>query len=233
MTPWKPLFLSIILIFCGSIGTASAAIIYDNGVPDLRTASFSDFSPLADDNPQQLADNFLLQPGATTITTVQWFGAYAPGNTPPATDNFTIRIFEDDGGLPMVNHLHQFQVGNTVNREDTFARLFNFFPVFKYESDIAPITLTASTTYWLSVINNTSQDLSDDWGWATAAPFGVNDAFRDFDGDPWVLDQSTPAQFAFRLRDDTLTAVPIPSSMLLFGTALAGWIITSRRKNAS
>ena len=82
---------------------AMAGIIFNNGAPDLNNAGESDF-----DFPFQQADNFSLAPGAETIRDVHWWGIYAFINTPTAPDNFTIRIFADNGGVPAVNSLFNF-----------------------------------------------------------------------------------------------------------------------------
>jgi len=75
-------------------GGVSAAVIYDNGATvNNATASDSDF-------PFFLADNFVLQQGANTISDVHWTGIYAFDNIPSATDSFTIQLFADSGGLP-------------------------------------------------------------------------------------------------------------------------------------
>jgi hypothetical protein len=45
--------------------------------------------------------------------------------------------------------------GSAVNRADTGVDLFGL-DLFSYAVDIAPLTLAAGTTFWLSIFNDTS-----------------------------------------------------------------------------
>ena len=44
------------------------------------------------------ADDFTLGDGATTITGIHWWGRYPRGVEFAGTDDFTFRIYADDGG---------------------------------------------------------------------------------------------------------------------------------------
>jgi len=89
------LMLSVLLL---APPVFAANIIFDNFGLLLSNNFFqSDFDPPTN---VQSADDFLLVPGSSTITDVHWFGAYLFDNTPTASDDFTIRIFNDVGGVP-------------------------------------------------------------------------------------------------------------------------------------
>ena len=84
---------------------ATAQVIYDNGTtPSNSFVSDTDF-------PGFVADDFSLAPGANVITGVRWTGLYAFTNTPTQPDNFTIQIFADVGGSPVVAPSFPFPSG--------------------------------------------------------------------------------------------------------------------------
>lgn len=85
----------------GSVVPAAAdVIIFDNGDSFINSLP-SDYS-----FPNQFADDFVLQPGASTITGIRWYGIYLDDRA--TTDDFIIRIFEDNGGKPNATALHVF-----------------------------------------------------------------------------------------------------------------------------
>lgn len=200
-------------------GSALADTIYDNGLPDLSIASLSDF-----EDGRQSADDFHLQPGASTITDVHWFGAYFNGNTPTEPDNFTIRVFADAGGVPAVNPLAERAVGD-VGRTDTGQTVGS--NVYAYDTTINAIVLDPNTTYWLSIVNDTTADRDDLWYWPVKSSIG-NGAVRDSDGVAWTGSVPFPnPELAFSL---TGPIVPEPSSMALAAVGLLGLAICSWRK---
>lgn len=171
---------------------AFATVIFDQTV-DLTvvSGSISDFN--SGNEGQQRAEDFRLNAGASTITDVNWWGVYATDT--PGTDNFTIRIFADVSGAPEIDPLNEFAVG-AVNRVDTGVDF-----VFAYSVDIAPLTLAANTTYWLSIVNDTTVVDIDDWGWATN-DFGIfrGSSFRREDGQAWS--DALGLELGFQLTND-------------------------------
>lgn len=228
MTPWKTILLSATLIFSTTIGTATAGTIFNNGASDLQNGWGSDLGL----TPTSLgADDFQLQNGFSTITDVHWFGFFRTDRDPaPLMDNFSIRIYEDNGGLPMVNFLHDVFVGDTANSTDTGNQVDGepAWDLIQYDVDIAPIVLNPGTTYWLSIANNTPED---GWFWAADVTVGGQSAL-DF-GSGWL--SFSDFEFAFSLTDDAINPnpnpnpIPEPSTMILLGTGLAG-IIAWRKK---
>jgi hypothetical protein len=158
---------------------AAVVIIFDNGGPDLFTAVGSETFK------QQVAESFLLAPGSTTVTGVNWWGTYGNAATPPPADNFTLRLFSDAEGAPAATPFIEIHLGD-VGRIATGTSLSGFpqFEVFKYSAAISPIALAPNVTYWISILNDTAADPDDDWFWATSSTLGLH-AFRQGEGIPW------------------------------------------------
>ena len=194
-----------------------ADTIYDNGAP-AGNATFSDSSDYF-----ELADDFVLQPGASTITDVHWWGLYADGNTPPVADDFTIRIFADAGGAPNTAFLYEIPVSD-ANRSATGADLAGF-DIYQYSADFSAIALNAGTTYWISIFNDSTNDLDDYWYWMDSNGSGNNMA-RESDGGSWS-EQGTES--AFTLTNDNLSPVPEPATVTLLGLGLFAIAMRTRR----
>ena len=188
---------------------ASAAVIFDQTV-DLTAGVFnSDFAL-----PPQATDDFQLQPGASTISGIHWWGGYL--STPLAVDRFTIRIFADDAGAPAVNPLAQFDVGH-VGRIDTGAEANNL-DIYAYSVDITPLALMADVTYWLSIVNDSTGSGGEHyWKWSTEPGEGNSQA-RAQDGQDW---SEYNGKLGFRLTNDA-TEVAEPGTLALLGLGLAG-----------
>lgn len=220
--------LAVLAVTVSSLGwglpAAAATVVYDNGGADGSRGWWSDFDGALQPF-QQMADQFVLSAGSNTITGVNWSGSYYASNTPTAADNFVIRIFGDSGGVPDINPIYSFNIGNAVTRADSGIDDATWsIDIYNYSAAITSTTLTAGTTYWLSVVNDTS-GATDDWLWENSNSVGSN-AFRLGDGNSW---SSHNTELAFQI-----TAVPEPETyaMLLAGLGLLGFMAYRRKDNA-
>lgn len=116
----------------------------------------------------------------TSITDIHWYGTYN-WNAPDALDRFSIEIRNDDDGLPgnliqnygsagtpIVDALvGQVEGGLTGNPGRTRYHYWFVLP--------APFVAAANTTYWVSIIaNTTATSNAYTWFWATSSGGDIN-----------------------------------------------------------
>ena len=161
-------------------------------------------------------DNFRLA-NATYVTKINWVGAYSTlslGLNP----TFEINFYQDGvGGAPGP------QIGTTLTVAATEAAQTDA-GYFLYSATIAPVELSGSTNYWLSIMANVS-DAVDSWGFAitdAAVDPSLRGSAQNYLGTFYKYpstvgsDQFPTVDFAFSLDG---TVVPEPSSIILLVTS--------------
>lgn len=132
----------------------------------------------------QNADDFVLT-SERPLTAIKWWGSYFGDE--PATDNFTIRLFEDAGGatpLPETAPLFEASVSPVTRVLAGFDDAFGI-TVYEYRASLgAALLLEPGLRYYLSILNDvtdapdpsgngsTPADLVDDWYWANSNTTG-------------------------------------------------------------
>jgi len=181
---------------------SEAAIIFDNGAPTAGPG----VTGYGASPPQLTADDFVLQPGASDIGSVHWWGALND-----VAHDFIVRIHEDDGGRPSdVSFVDVFR-GSAFRQRDTAGSLHPYLFSVEFGS---PVSLTPGVTYWLQIFNG---DTYNGWSWWAADSGGIH-AQQGTLG-IWNV---FAGQTAFFLTDGAV--VPEPASLALVGSVLVGLV---------
>jgi hypothetical protein len=183
----------------GSVNVTSAdTILFDGSVApsDVNDIGFNDI----DAGGQRLAEDFSFS-GPVTVTSITFLGGYFPTGT-PETDSFTLTIYNDNMGRPdPLSIVAQIELVNVVRTDTGTSALVS--NLFTYTANFAGVSLAGGTRYWLTIVNDTTSDLDDDWVWA-----GNNlvDIFgRSFDGGlTW---DTPPGSFSFVLKGTTTVVI--------------------------
>lgn len=215
-------------------GSLSASVLF-TALPD--TSQFVLGSNLGEGE-QQTADRFILATDAT-LESITWYGGVFGGSdTNNGQRRFTVRLYEDAGGLPTGSPFFEQSVVASVG--DTGLIMHSdccpsSMPIFVYSTDIARVMLSAQLVIWLSVLNEDPVGQLQ-WVWQATAPVpGGYVALRNSDGATpawadWQL-SGEPVRNAMAFEiDGAVTPVPIPAVGWLLGSALGvlGWV---RRKS--
>jgi len=127
-------------------GSASAAIIYDNGAPNQLSAWSTE--PVT-----SMAQPFTLNAGAT-ITGVNWWGTCAffftglPGTTCP-TGDFTVAFYTNSGGFPG-SLVASYGVGS-AGQTATGLFINSIYPEYSYSASIPSLMLAPGRVLAVSI----------------------------------------------------------------------------------
>lgn len=167
----------------------------------------------------QSADDFVLLANAL-VSGVVWWGAYSAVPATLPLDEFRVGFSADDGtGRPAINPLAEFTQAPT--RTTTSLTDISGAPVYRYELGLPrPLSVSGGTTFYLSVVNEFDiGDPNANWYWLLSDASGDN-FYRAASGDPW--DKDTSGNFSFAINANAGTPVPLPGTLLLLLSGLAG-----------
>jgi hypothetical protein len=202
------------LLFAGNL---EASIIFNGGTYDNTLYAAASAVNCGTDC-QVAGAQFSLAAGSNVITGVNWWGSYSPS---PFTDNFTINIYNFVAGSPSTTPVDTFDIGSFATRTSTGVNYtYNDAPIYTYSVAIPSTALTPGAMYLLSIVYNTPNDSTQNWGWSLADSPAIAWTYTQVEG--WT---ETDQFLAFNL---TGPSVPEPSAMLLIGCSLIG--IWARRK---
>jgi len=152
--------LAMVATWVGCPPVRPLTIRFNQGTYD-DLAGYSELNPSTFfGGTQQLGDDFTLAPGTATITYVRWWGGYRDNSSP--MDDFTIRIFEEGCGLPEMTPLHEVHAGaaGRYPTGDVISPGVWDAAIYEYSTNVPAITLDPSTTYFISIVNDTGR-----WLW--------------------------------------------------------------------
>ncbi len=202
---------SVIVIVCWcclSVTPAGAMIVFDNGTPSKSGGFLSD-----NDGGVRFADDFVFA-APEVFNGIRFWGFYSPTDTPPLNDVFTAVFYGNAAGLPDGGNVLATRVIGNPGRTDTGDDIDGApVDIYVYEAQFPEISLGAGH-YWVSIYNNTSGDMDDNWAWARHT-FPGNDARSLNSGATWIHEFSD-SELAFQL------IVPEPGTMVLMIVALGG-----------
>jgi hypothetical protein len=167
----------------------------------------------------QSADDFVLSAN-TLVSGVVWWGAYSAAPATLPLDEFRVGFSADNGtGRPEINPMAEFTQAPT--RTATSLTDISGATVYRYDLGLpGALSLSSGTTFYLSVVNEFDiGDPNANWYWLLSDATGDN-FYRAASGDPWDMDMT--GNFSFAINADGGTPVPLPGTLLLLLSGLAG-----------
>lgn len=212
--------VGIVSAFCAIAGTGHAAVVYDNGAPNLVSGT-------AMGNFIQ-AEDFML-PADTLITDVHFWSVEAVNTFSGSID---YAFYTDNGGSPNLGApaVEGFAAGTSLTRTATGNSLFNLYNEFSYNFNVTPFIAGAGVRYWLGLHNGPlTNDAVQFFFWESAAANATISGKEDIlppAGDGWINNEQ---EHAFELTGVAVT-VPEPTTLTLLGLGLASLGFSRRCK---
>ncbi len=201
---------SVIAAFGILVGnTSHAAVIFNNGLPDLQNGF--DISSLI------AAEDFTLGV-QTTITDIRFWSLEGTGFFSGYTGSITWQIYSNAGNTPGV--LLASGTTSAVTQALTGRELITYTALYESQNDFSVgSVLLDPGTYWLGLHNGPLSTIptsgGDEFYWETTSPnstFGSRYDSAPFGDNVW--DETVGIQRAFQISG--ITSVPEPSTLALF-----------------
>ena len=185
----------------------------------------------------QTFDSFTLATD-TAITAIDWQGSYfngfvADSSFAPAANSsgFTVAFYADSAGTP--GALLDSRTFTPAGANETFVGQQALtatlgLSIYDYAASWVglPFLASAGTTYWLSIyaLSPLASPTEAQWGW-NGGTGGDGVSVQSVSGVPGVVNRDR----AFAL-EGVPAAVPEPSTLMLFGTGIAGIVVRARQR---
>jgi len=170
----------------------------------------------------EIADDFRLSAGAA-ITSVDWWGFIARAGTDETVPrDFLISFYAHAGGSPGA-----LIASRSVTAGGVATGLFGSEEIYKYSASIAPVSLSGSTQYWISIQEDEVGGVR--WLWQSAASAATDLGFGTrVPGSSWVVRDVS----GFKNVSFVLSAVPEPGTGLLLAIGGATYLLIRRRRRS-
>ncbi|MDH5570576.1 MAG: VPLPA-CTERM sorting domain-containing protein [Gammaproteobacteria bacterium] len=192
----------------------SAVVVYNNGGPTI----FGGHS-ISGSLRNEPADNFSLST-ASNINSIGFYIEYS-GSEPFWDQGITYNIYSDNNNEP--DSLIVTGTSQSLIVKDSGQPSYSgiaYLAAFNLESTVS----LDPGNYWLGLTDAVGSNAY----WVLASPYEEGSSYYR-SGDQSFTGREFPFDLAFYLNDE-LTAVPLPASVWLFGSALAGLIVFKRKK---
>ncbi|MBC8142055.1 MAG: hypothetical protein H7Y38_11515 [Armatimonadetes bacterium] len=217
-------FAALVFLAACAAPAPAQTIVFDNGNPNGVNAFTSDPT-----QPQFIAEGFTFN-ATTTFNTVRWYGVYAFGNTPTEPDAFTISFFDTTAGTlnaaPRTGET--FLIGNP-GRVDTGLDSFDS-DIYRYEVTLSTPVIMGAGTFGIEIVNDTTADTNDIWGWATSAD--TTGSFIRFTPSGEFIFVPLTNGCAFQLINNAPVVVPEAGTVALLLPIIVGVgaVVVARRR---
>jgi hypothetical protein len=212
-----------VLVFAALLFTAlnarAAAILYDQPAGSGSNLAHNSSPTNPNGVGQRIADDFVLGTAAS-ITDIHWWGFQLIGSE--LVNNYQFTFYADGGSGTPGTVLH---TTGATNLSISDASVGTFDGSFYSADLISPFSVSAGTTYWVSIFNQVT-DLG--WFWIEASAVGNGGITGAVAGAPWTGARTDNMALQLTGTAAPVQPVPEPMTLALFGIGLAATAFSRR-----